>query len=606
MNSRSILAVLLFTPILCNSSQCAELGTTNLTTASNLVWAEGTKTGNSTEHIATEVITNADTGTISSRIRRYVSLGTGLNYLDENNQWQSSQDLIELSPNGAVAARGPTKVHFGANINAADAITITSSNRTFRTSPLGLYYFDASTGKSALISSIQDSTGQLLPPNRILYTNVMGSIRADLTITYTKGATESDLILQQRPKPPEWYGLSSDSTRLELWHGLNSDAGPKRSQRVIESLSSDSVSRSQLAEPDLIEETLDFGNIWFPQGRAFFSTGSTENEPNVPIKVTIPSSRDTNGVLTAKRLFMIDNSPVLVESVPWKKALPQLQSLPEVAARNKKANKEALFARRQLPSRSKTKTGLKGEIRLAKGDYKPKGWALDWIAITGSGDYTFSNGHTYYADSYVYLNGTVNFDGGLIKLAPWASIIVYGPTIFNTNSSSAFTSRDDDLAGDTLPDSTHVPDFAASPALWLYYVAYAPAVFSISVSWAHTALELDTISDPASVSSSAFYFCVSGLSGNSGISVTDSGKCCVFYDTDGLSDMCGSDANVNGFPDLYEYEHFGNLNQTGAGDFDGDGVSNMTEYRQGRNPAIAGTLSDTNNLIQLRVFTPLK
>jgi len=43
-----------------------------------------------------------------------------------------------------------------------------------------------------------------------------------------------------------------------------------------------------------------------------------------------------------------------------------------------------------------------------------------------------------------------------------------------------------------------------------------------------------------------------------------------------------------------------------SSDADSDSVPNGTEFFQGRNPKIAGTVADTNNLINLQVYTPLK
>lgn len=48
-----------------------------------------------------------------------------------------------------------------------------------------------------------------------------------------------------------------------------------------------------------------------------------------------------------------------------------------------------------------------------------------------------------------------------------------------------------------------------------------------------------------------------------------------------------ADANGNGIPDWWELKYFGNLNQTALGDYDGDGVSNLDEYKEGTNPADA-------------------
>ena len=69
------------------------------------------------------------------------------------------------------------------------------------------------------------------------------------------------------------------------------------------------------------------------------------------------------------------------------------------------------------------------------------------------------------------------------------------------------------------------------------------------------------------------------------------------FDSDGLPDYW-EDRNGNGSFDL------GEISWQNA-DTDGDGVADGLELLQGRNP-LGGTLSDTNNLLNLRVYTPLK
>lgn len=59
------------------------------------------------------------------------------------------------------------------------------------------------------------------------------------------------------------------------------------------------------------------------------------------------------------------------------------------------------------------------------------------------------------------------------------------------------------------------------------------------------------------------------------------------------------DTDGDGLADSWELQHFGNLNQNGAGDFDGDGVNNLREYRAGTNP------TDPNSLFELVEITPV-
>src|SRR5436309_16136571 len=43
---------------------------------------------------------------------RYTELGSGISYVDENGQWQDSQEVIELTAQGAAAQHGAHKVFF--------------------------------------------------------------------------------------------------------------------------------------------------------------------------------------------------------------------------------------------------------------------------------------------------------------------------------------------------------------------------------------------------------------------------------------------------------------------------------------------------------------
>jgi hypothetical protein len=62
-----------------------------------------------------------------------------------------------------------------------------------------------------------------------------------------------------------------------------------------------------------------------------------------------------------------------------------------------------------------------------------------------------------------------------------------------------------------------------------------------------------------------------------------------------ITDGCSSDIDTDGdgLLDSWEVAYFGNLtSQNGAGDFDGDGLTNVLEYRWGTNPTVADYDSD--------------
>lgn len=64
------------------------------------------------------------------------------------------------------------------------------------------------------------------------------------------------------------------------------------------------------------------------------------------------------------------------------------------------------------------------------------------------------------------------------------------------------------------------------------------------------------------------------------------------------------DSDADGLPDNWELQYFGNLNQTATGDPDSDGLTNLQEYQQGRNPT-KSALTDPGDFVNLKVHAPL-
>ena len=72
-----------------------------------------------------------------------------------------------------------------------------------------------------------------------------------------------------------------------------------------------------------------------------------------------------------------------------------------------------------------------------------------------------------------------------------------------------------------------------------------------------------------------------------------------------LANPLPPDSDNDGMLDAWEMQYFGNLSQGPNTDYDGDGVSNLIEFLQGRNPKVAGTTADTGGITGLTVYTPL-
>jgi hypothetical protein len=199
-----------------------------------LSWRATPQDGLSTIWQATEQVVNPITGERSDRLHQHVEIASGLNYLADaaSGQWATSQDLIELMPDGSAAAvHGPAKLYAKANLNCADAITIvTVSNRVFQTHPIGLFWYDPISHKAALIASVNDCVGELEPPNQIVWRAAFGQV-ADWRVTYTKGALESDLVILQCPKLPA--GFDAATARIELWHQWQPAAAPRITAHLV-------------------------------------------------------------------------------------------------------------------------------------------------------------------------------------------------------------------------------------------------------------------------------------------------------------------------------------------------------------------------------------
>jgi len=68
--------------------------------------------------------------------------------------------------------------------------------------------------------------------------------------------------------------------------------------------------------------------------------------------------------------------------------------------------------------------------------------------------------------------------------------------------------------------------------------------------------------------------------------------------------VAGTDSDGDGLADAWELQYFGNLNQFANGDPDADGLTNLQEFQQGRNPT-KSALTDDGDFVNLKLYTPL-
>jgi hypothetical protein len=403
-------------------------------------------------------VTNDLSGQISRQFESYTELGDGIHYWD--NGWVESKDVIELTPSGAEAVHGQMKASFNSDITSIGAITLTTpAGEVFQTRPLGLFYLDSASSKVARIASVQFSQGRLYPPNVLVYSNVLSGLKADLMLVWAKNGYEQNLVLKQAPPRPEAFGLSSTTTRLQLWSAMDSSPEPQEQRPVV-------------LNSGLVDHILFFNGCWFPVGAAFVlgPQALPTDGKAVPIRLVSPS--DPGSVPVAKSLVTISDFKVLIEELNYTDLASSMSSLPQAAVSPKAPLAKEFAKRDQLLPASPSARPHTSPLQVAGGGYSPSGVVLDYTSLSGNAStYTFTSGSTYLVrPSFVVGPGTAYFQqNACIKFDNSAYLLLTGTVTFPGTSQVIFTSKDDNQYGQIMPDSTTMPGYSAGKAIWIYY-----------------------------------------------------------------------------------------------------------------------------------------
>ncbi len=325
---------------------------------------------------------------------RYVEVGSSMHYFD-GKEWQESKAEFRIENGMAVADTMPHKVRIAANLNSEGAVTLqTHDGKIFRSNPLIVAFRDIATGETAPVGRLQDSIGELVAPNQIVFPNAMEGFKCAIRFTISKFGFEQELIVQE-PLSCEEYGLKDSPTvRLELWSAF---------------LESPELVNAQRGMAGSMEDvSLDFGTLQIGNGKAFTVEGDSGEAP------------------VAKSFGPIenDNRMFLVEAIAQEDLKPLMKSLKQVRLgkpdeKIKRLAKKVTKNRKDLLSdfrgyeRSSTK--LMASIQKSSRALGPS-MVLDYSTVNGSlGTFLFQSDTTYYisADT-TFSGGTVRFEGGAV------------------------------------------------------------------------------------------------------------------------------------------------------------------------------------------------
>jgi len=369
-------------------------------------------------------------GQVVPHVSQYTELASGLHYKNQAGQWVETQEKIEVFPGGAVARQGPQQVIFANNLNSLGAIDMqTPDGKRLRSNVLGLMYYDRVSGNAVLIAQLQDSEGQLVADNQVLYTNAFEGVNVNLVYTYSKGGFEQDVILLERPQPPEAYGIDSENAEIEV---LTEFIDPP--EACVQDMGAEAIG----AEPD---ETVSWGSVSLGGGKAF-NLGAKD----MPVGVT-------------KRYVTVQGRHYLLEKVPVKAIESSLSKLPEQAANQTRwpvmASKNP-----QLPRAPKGQGGT-NSMKLALASRTDKGYVLDYVSLVSPyTNYIFQGNNTYYVSGALNLYGTTTLSAGtVLKYTTNGTLNINGVINCQTGPyrPAVLTAKDDDSVGENISGSTGTP-----------------------------------------------------------------------------------------------------------------------------------------------------
>ena len=373
--------------------------------------------------------TNMD-GTVIPQKHRFTELASGM-YYRTNGQWMESKEEITSCPGGAVALQGQHWVGFANNLNSGGAIEMqTPDGKRLRSNILGLMYVDQSTGRALFIALLQDSQGQLIANNQVLYTNAFEGINSDVRYTYKKSGLEQDVILREIPPAPELFGLNSDTTILEV---------------VTEFINPPAATVTETGGPTVYQadDTIKWGSTTIGRGKAFDLSDDTGNQTVVPVN---------------KQYVKLQGRYFLIERVQMKNIQAQLNNLPEQASIQIRQPMVASL-NPEMPATPPERKSDKPML-FAYAPVNDKGYVLDYVTLNNSyTNFVFQGDTTYYINGTLNLSGTNTFEGGtVLKYNTYCD----GGSILNILEKincatgpyrpAIFTSVDDNSVGEEISD----------------------------------------------------------------------------------------------------------------------------------------------------------
>ena len=370
-----------------------------------------------------------------TNVSSFTEVATGLNFLDiTTGEYLPSKESFEIAADGAaLAAHGQHRVRLESDINSGGSVDLLMPDgQRLISNPMGLSFFDYSSGKNILLAEVTNCIGELVAPNVVVYASAFDTLKAALRYTYTRDGFEQHVILFENPGSPADYGLNPDTTLLEMYSEFFNPPSP-----TIQSTTDN-------------DQTLNFGQMQMGPGQAYFQN-------------------DTLGAADVTKTWAnIDGRTFLVESLPY----PAVRSMLERMARaHGQASNRSPQSRKGLVAALRPRERAIRVASIKPGKSKPNsGLEIDYVTKNSNPtNFTWLGDTTYYLSGNVGLFGTnTTFEGGaVLKYTNGVSLTVNTPVTWQGTPYRpiVLTARDDRSVGDAIVPSNNFSGYYATVAL---------------------------------------------------------------------------------------------------------------------------------------------
>jgi hypothetical protein len=367
-----------------------------------------------------------------------------MNYWD-GQQWLPSQPTFSTTLQGFFAGKVQHKIQLASDINVEGAVgVLTPDGLAVRSSPVAIAIYDPVDGSSLLIGVITNSQGELLNDSQVIYPEAFQGVCANVVYSLDRSSFAQDVEFTGRVVPADYGFPTNHPVRLQIWTEFYGIPVPDILKQPIY-IEQDPVVRSRMVSPDLVDQSIGFGEYVLGHGYAY----------------TAPTAAQAAGMagLVAKEMVQTsDHRVFLIESVNYESIAKGLESLPQCApaegtARHvPKLSRDGFMA--AIPSLP-NKIESKASPRLAVKESKSK-VTIDYIATIGTtlnGATVFQSSTNWFVSGTVNCNGQVTIEGGTVfKFQTNASLHVNNALICKGSMYRPiyFTGVDDDTVGDSL------------------------------------------------------------------------------------------------------------------------------------------------------------